>query len=131
MPLCHGLWEGKEGEKEGREGSENYFKEALKCVRLFLPSPQLSVLKRQNLRALGRESSMREPPSWRLGLQLHTGNSRGHSRALPWEAVWQAHEGAEPPGYSGLASPGSFGGLSPSRFLSSSSLHHPFYSKSL
>lgn len=26
VPLCHGLWEGKEGEKEGREGSENYFK---------------------------------------------------------------------------------------------------------
>lgn len=25
VPLCHGLWEGKEGEKEGREGSENYF----------------------------------------------------------------------------------------------------------
>lgn len=92
---------GGQGRREGREGRlrKLFLKEALKCVRLFLPSPQLKRLKRQNLSALGRESSMIGATQLEAGASAGTGNSRGHSRALPWEAVWQAHEGAEPPGY--------------------------------
>ena len=39
VPLCHGLWEGKEGEKEGREGSENYFKRGVKVYEIISSEP--------------------------------------------------------------------------------------------
>lgn len=62
-------------------------------MRLFLPSPQLKQLKRQSLSALGRESSMIGAIQLEAGASASTGNSTGRSRALPWEAVWQAQWG--------------------------------------
>lgn len=91
---------GGQGRREGREGRlrKLFLKEVLKCVRLFLPSPQLKRLKRQSRSALGRESSMIGATQLELGLQGLRGLHRSQ-QSLPWEAVWQAHEGAEPPGY--------------------------------
>lgn len=98
VQLCHGLWEGKEGEKEEGRLRKLFLKEVLKCVRLFLLSPQLKRPKRQSRSALGREGSMIGAIQLELGLQGLRGPHRSQ-QSLPWEAVWQAHDGAEPPGY--------------------------------
>ena len=129
VQLCHGLWE--VGRREGREGRlrKLFLKEALKCVRLFLPSPQLKRLKRQNWSALGRESSMIGAIQLELGLQGLRGLHRSQ-QSLPWEAVWQAHEGAEPPQYR-LRQLWELWRAQSLTVPVHSSLHHPFYSESL